>query len=76
MDDSDIVLSPEAYDDLDSIYDYIAQDNPMAAALLISRFNRAFRLLAAFPRSGTPLKVSQPEGRLMFPVRGYRIIHL
>lgn len=75
MNDSDFVVSPQAYADLDSIYDYIAADNPGAAALLLNRFDRAFRLLAAFPRIGASLRVEEPERRLMFPVRGYRIIY-
>jgi toxin ParE1/3/4 len=71
----DFILSPQAHEDLVSIYDYIAADNPSAAALLISRFDRAFRLLAAFPKMGSELNVENPRDRRVFPVRGYRIIY-
>jgi toxin ParE1/3/4 len=75
MNGTDFLLSPQAHADLISIYDYIAQDNPAAASLLLSRFDRAFRLLAAFPKIGTPLKPQRPDHRMVFPVRGYRIIY-
>jgi toxin ParE1/3/4 len=75
MGDTNFVLSPQARTDLISIYDYIAGDNPAAASLLLSRFDRAFRLLSAFPRIGTPLRAQRPDDRLVFPVRGYRIIY-
>jgi toxin ParE1/3/4 len=73
--ESDFLLSPQAHADLISIYDFIAADNPAAASLLLSRFDRAFRLLASFPRIGTPLRANRPEHRLVFPVRGYRIVY-
>ena len=75
MGDTNFVLSPQARTDLISIYDFIADDKPAAASLLLSRFDRAFRLLAAFPGIGTPLRPQRPDARLVFPVRGYRIIY-
>src|SRR5262249_48115202 len=73
--DADVLLSPQAHADLVSIYDFIAADKPAAASLLLSRFDRAFRLLSSFPRIGTPLHPDTPDGRLVFPVRGYRIVY-
>ena len=71
----DVTLSPQAHEDLVWVYDYIAADNPAAAALLLSRFDRAFRLLAAFPKMGSELDIENPRDRRVFPVRGYRIIY-
>lgn len=75
MNGTNFLLSPQAHADLVSIYDYIAVDNPAAASLLLSRFDRSFRLLSAFPKIGTPLRPQSSDRRLVFPVRGYRIIY-
>jgi plasmid stabilization system protein ParE len=45
-------LTPEARVDLLTIWEYIAQDNIPAADRVVSRLERAFHLLAAFPRKG------------------------
>ncbi len=45
-------LTPEARIDLLTIWEYIARDNMTAADRVVSRLERAFYLLAAFPRKG------------------------
>jgi len=45
-------LNPEARFDLFAIWEYIARDNVSAADRVVERLERAFLLLAAFPRKG------------------------
>ncbi|MBL8664212.1 MAG: type II toxin-antitoxin system RelE/ParE family toxin [Candidatus Odyssella sp.] len=47
-----IVWSVPAQTDLESIYDFIAQENPHAAALVIRRIRDRVRQLEATPRVG------------------------
>jgi plasmid stabilization system protein ParE len=46
------VLHPEAYADLDEIWEYIASDNLDAADRVRDEFYEAVRALVAFPHSG------------------------
>ena len=45
-------LHPEAFEDLDDIRDYIADENPDAAARIITEIFDAIRALVAFPYQG------------------------
>jgi plasmid stabilization system protein ParE len=45
-------LHPEAYNDLEAIREYIAEDNPTAAARVIVDIFDAIRALVPFPRKG------------------------
>jgi toxin ParE1/3/4 len=49
---SGFVLHPEAYADLDEIWEYIASDNLDAADRVRDEFYEAIRSLVAFPHSG------------------------
>ncbi len=49
---SGYALHPEAYDDLDDIRGYIAQDNPDAADRIVTEIFNAFRALVSFPNQG------------------------
>jgi antitoxin ParD1/3/4/toxin ParE1/3/4 len=43
---------PDARDDLDEIWDYIAEDNPDAADRVITEILEAIRAVVPFPHSG------------------------
>jgi plasmid stabilization system protein ParE len=49
---SGYALHPEAYEDLDEIRGYIAQQSPEAAARVITEIFDAIRRLVPFPRQG------------------------
>ncbi len=49
---SDYALHPEAFTDLDSIRDYIAEENPDAADRVITEIFDAIRSLVIFPHQG------------------------
>ncbi|MGO9258860.1 MAG: type II toxin-antitoxin system RelE/ParE family toxin [Bryobacteraceae bacterium] len=49
---SGYVLHPEAYTDLDDIWEFIAEDNPNAADRVREDIYKAIGKLAPFPRQG------------------------
>jgi toxin ParE1/3/4 len=56
-----LTLNDQAATDIDDIRDYIAQDNPGAAARVATRILSGLSLLAAHPHMGRPGRV--PETR-------------
>ena len=52
MNKSELIITDNAYNDMDLISDYIARDNAKAAHKLINILHRACYLLAEFPESG------------------------
>lgn len=48
----ELILSPEAQDDLDSIYDYLAENSFNGARHFAQEFDRIFRLLSQSPYLG------------------------
>jgi toxin ParE1/3/4 len=70
-------LSPEAPDDLQKIWVYIAQDNPAAADQLEGDIYAACELLAKNPHLGHKRPDLTEEPVLFWPVRGqYLVIYL
>jgi toxin ParE1/3/4 len=70
-------LSPEATDDLQEIWVYIANDNPTAADKLEDDIYAACELLAKNPRLGHRRLDLTDEPVLFWPVRGqYIVIYL
>jgi toxin ParE1/3/4 len=57
---AEVIWSEPALGDLDAIADYIALDNPRAAALLVQRIFKHVGQLADHPRSGS--KVPELRG--------------
>jgi plasmid stabilization system protein ParE len=51
-------LHPEAYNDLEAIREYIAEDNPTAAARVIVDIFDAIRALVPFPRKAISASIS------------------
>jgi plasmid stabilization system protein ParE len=49
---SGFALHPEAYDDIDEIRAYIADDNPDAADRMVNELFERIRLLTQFPNQG------------------------
>ena len=68
------VLRPAAAKEIDEIADYIAKDNPKAAARFYREVGRALDLLAAFPAIGSlhPVRKKQLEGLRSWPISGFR----
>jgi plasmid stabilization system protein ParE len=69
-------VTPQARCDLLSIWEFIARDSVSAAEGLTIRFERAFYLLAQFPRKGhkrVDIRTSEPV--LFWPVGSYVIVY-
>ncbi|GJL54767.1 MAG: plasmid stabilization protein [Nitrospirales bacterium] len=70
-----IVRRPLALQDLDDIWDYIAQDNPQAADHFIDTVEEKCRLLAEFPKLGTTCDSLFPALRF-FVIGKYLLFYL
>ncbi|ATW24480.1 type II toxin-antitoxin system RelE/ParE family toxin [Candidatus Formimonas warabiya] len=65
-----ICYTRDAVDDLDSIFDYISEDNRIAAANMLERIENSILKLAGNPRMGSVL----PANDLSLVEPGYRRI--
>jgi addiction module RelE/StbE family toxin len=68
-----VVWTPEAEQDRADVWDYIAADNPRAAARLDALFSDAAARLAEHPRLGKPGKISGT--RELIPHESYRLVY-
>lgn len=68
-----VIWTPEAVDDRLVIWDYIATDNPQAAARMDELFSEATAKLADFPMRGRPGLI--PGTRELFPHESYRLVY-
>jgi plasmid stabilization system protein ParE len=69
------VLSPEALQDLQDIWDFIASDNVVAADKLEDEFFEAFEILAKRPRLGHVRSDLTQRGVRFWPVGQYLIVY-
>ena len=72
---SRVLKSPEAENDLDEIWWYIAQDNPNSADKLLDDIDEASRKLAKFADMGRTRDELHP-GLKSFPVGMYLIFYM
>ena len=72
---SGYALHPDAYKDIDGLWDYIGQDNPTAADRVVHELFDAFDRLASSPNMGhrRPDLTSRPLR--FWPVRDYLIAY-
>ena len=68
-------LARRALLDLQSIWDYIADDSVAAADRVIADLHQAFRQLAQMPASVMSAAISRFGGVLFWPVHSYLIIY-
>ena len=68
-----IVWTAEAEDDRDSIMDYIAADNPVAAIRMDEIFGAAAARLSDHPNMGRPGSI--PGTRELIPHENYRLVY-
>ncbi len=60
-----VVLSPQAIEDIDATYAYIAQDDPARADDIMARILDAAQSLATFPGRGRPGQVEDTRELLV-----------
>ncbi|MGO8955548.1 MAG: type II toxin-antitoxin system RelE/ParE family toxin [Rhodomicrobium sp.] len=68
-----VVWTPEAQEDRAGIWDYIAADNPRAAARMDTLFSAAAARLADRPKLGRPGKIAGT--RELIPHDNYRLVY-
>jgi toxin ParE1/3/4 len=68
------IIRPEADYDLDSIWSYIAADNPRAADAMIDRLTEALDMLLTMPHAGR-IRHEFGEEIRSFPVDSYMIFY-
>ena len=68
-----VIWTPEAEKDRADVWDYIAADNPHAAARMDELFSEAAARLAEHPMLGTPGKI--PGTRELIPHDSYRLVY-
>lgn len=69
-----IYLQQQAENDLENIWDYLAERNEPAAAQLFSEISRALDMLKTHPRMGQAKPTIRPNAR-HFPVGKYTILY-
>jgi toxin ParE1/3/4 len=68
-----VIWTPEALQDRADIWDYIAPENPQAAARLDELFSEAAGRLAGHPKMGRPGKITGT--RELIPRESYRLVY-
>jgi toxin ParE1/3/4 len=68
-----VIWTPEAQQDRSDIWDYIAAENPRAAARMDALFSNAAARLATHPRRGRPGNI--PGTRELIPHKNYRLVY-
>lgn len=68
-----VIWTPEAEQDRADVWDYIAADNPQAAARMDELFSDAADRLAKHPNLGKPGKISGT--RELIPHESYRLVY-
>ena len=72
---TEIIWSPRSLRDVESIRDYIAQDSPRIAALVVSRIINTVERLKVFPESGRKVtERNDPQIREVISAP-YRIVY-
>jgi antitoxin ParD1/3/4/toxin ParE1/3/4 len=69
------ILAPEALQDLQDTWDFVAVDNPAAASALQEEFFRAFEGLAAMPGKGHKRDDLTDRPVHFFRVRSYLVVY-
>ena len=68
-----VVWTPEAQQDRNDVWSYIAADNPRAAARMDELFSEAAARLASFPQLGKAGRIAGT--RELIPHESYRLVY-
>lgn len=68
-----VLWTPEALQDRADVWDYIAADNPRAAARMDALFSQAAARLTEHPQLGRPGKIAGT--RELIPHENYRLVY-
>ncbi len=71
----DYILAPEALQDLQDVWDFIARDSPEAASRVQEELFKAFERLAKMPGQGHQRQDLTDKPVLFFAVRSYLVVY-
>ena len=70
-----LIVTKPALDDINHIFEYIAQDNPAAAIKLVDDFEQKFDIFVKFPNSGFKPTLAKSNVRVCVVAKNYQIIY-
>jgi addiction module RelE/StbE family toxin len=70
-----LIVTEPALNDINHIFEYIAQDNPVAAKKLVDDFEQKFYILVKFPNSGFKPALAKSNVRVCVVAKNYQIIY-
>ena len=81
-----LIITRPAYNDMQHIFDYVAQDNIIAASKLLKIFEKQFENIMLFPNSGFKSKkyfkrdvricVAAKHYEIVYSVKGNKILYI
>ena len=70
-----LIITRPAYEDMQNIFEYIAQDNKIAAKKLLEIFKDKFNNITKFPKIGYKPKFSKRNIRICIVAKHYQIVY-
>ena len=70
-----LIITRPAYNDMQNIFEYIAQDNRVAAMKLLSLFEEKFNNILDFPNIGYKPKFLSKDIRVCIVAKHYQIVY-
>ena len=70
-----LIVTKPAQDDINKIFEYIANDNPTAAINLIDTLEQKFEILSEFPNCGFKPALAKSDIRVCVVAKNYQIIY-
>ena len=70
-----LLITRPAYNYMQKIFEYIAQDNKVAASKLLHLFEKHFDYILSFPNSGFKPRFSNKDVRVCIVAKHYQIVY-
>ena len=70
-----LIITRPAYEDMQNIFEYIAQDNKVAAKKLLEIFKDKFNSITKFPRIGYKPEFTKRDIRICIVAKHYQIVY-
>lgn len=70
-----LIITVPAYNDIDNIFAFIANNNIKSAKKLIINFEKQFDILLKFPNSGFKPDISQKDIRICVVAKNYQVVY-
>lgn len=70
-----LIITRPAYNDMQQIFEYVAQDNKVAATKLLEIFEHQFENIMTFPNSGFKPEFASKDIRICVVAKHYQIVY-